>query len=136
MVPVPGSGSGWIAKEDLETDTILAQLKTTDKTSYKLNLLDIEKLEYHSAVTHKTPVFLIQFLKKDRLYALVDIELLSSLLPSSSPELTTTHTVDLADIHPEPEPGVKIKSSSKARKQFYKEKEDTKNGRTKSRKRR
>lgn len=128
MDAVPGSGSGWIAKEDLETDEVLAQLKSTDKQSYTIRLLDLEKLEYHATTTHKLPVFIIQFLQKNRLYALVDLELLGSLIPANTP--THQPDIDLA-IQPDPEPEVKIKSSVRARDSFYKEKEQ--NGKRKDR---
>lgn len=76
---VPGSGNGWVAKEDGENDYILAQLKSTDSSSYRLNLLDWKKLEFHASVSHKIPVFLIQFLQQNKIYALVAVEDLPEL---------------------------------------------------------
>ena len=70
---VPGSGSGWILKEDGESDTALVQLKSTDSSRYTLDMLDMKKLEYHADVSNKIPIFLVQFLKQDRIYAIVDI---------------------------------------------------------------
>ena len=51
----------------------MVQLKSTDSLSYRLSRLDMKKLEFHADVSHKVPVFLVQFLKDDRLYAIVDV---------------------------------------------------------------
>lgn len=71
--PVPGSGSGWVNKEDGENDFALAQLKSTDADSYRLNYLDIEKLEYHAAVSHKIPVMFVEFMDRG-IYAVLKVE--------------------------------------------------------------
>lgn len=76
---VPGSGNGWIAKEDGESDNTLVQLKSTENASYTVLLLDLKKLEVHAEIEHKFPLFLIQFLKQDKIYALVSIENLEDL---------------------------------------------------------
>lgn len=76
---VPGSGNGWIAKEDGESDNTLVQLKSTENASYTVFLLDLKKLEVHAETEHKFPLFLIQFLKQDKIYALVSIENLEDL---------------------------------------------------------
>lgn len=65
LEPTKGSGSGWIEKEDGQNDNFICQLKSTDKQSIKLNLLDIEKLEYNATVTNKIPIFAIQFLENN-----------------------------------------------------------------------
>lgn len=71
--PVPGSGSGWVNKEDGENEFALAQLKSTDADSYRLNYLDIEKLEYHAAVSHKIPVMFVEFMDRG-VYAVLKVE--------------------------------------------------------------
>ena len=71
--PVPGSGSGWVNKEDGENEFALAQLKSTDADSYRLNYLDIEKLEYHAAVSHKIPVMFVEFMDRAT-YAVLRVE--------------------------------------------------------------
>lgn len=76
---VPGSGNGWIAKEDGESDNTLVQLKSTENASYTVSLLDLKKLEVHAETEHKFPLFLIQFLKQDKIYALISIENLEDL---------------------------------------------------------
>ena len=71
--PVPGSGAGWVNKEDGENEFALAQLKSTDADSYLLNYLDIEKLEYHAAVSHKIPVMFVEFMDRG-IYAVLRLE--------------------------------------------------------------
>ena len=76
--PVKGSGSGWVEKEDGESEVALAQLKSTEAESYRLNYLDIEKLEYHASVSHKLPVFVIEFLNRGT-YLLFNVNDLDNL---------------------------------------------------------
>lgn len=76
---VPGSGNGWVAKEDGESDNTLVQLKSTESASYAVSLLDLKKLEVHAETEHKFPLFLIQFLKQDKIYAVVSLENLDDL---------------------------------------------------------
>lgn len=73
LTPTKASGSGWKEKEDGYNDHVLAQLKSTDASSYRITLDDINKLEYHAMVEHKAPVFLIDFIKPDRLYLVVEV---------------------------------------------------------------
>lgn len=60
--PTKNSGAGWIEKEDGQNDYLIAQLKSTDASSIKVNLRDIEIMEANALVSHKVPVFVIQFL--------------------------------------------------------------------------
>ncbi len=76
---VPGSGNGWVAKEDGESDNTLVQLKSTESASYAVSLLDLKKLETHAETEHKFPLFLIQFLKQDKIYAVVSLDNLDDL---------------------------------------------------------
>lgn len=71
---VPGSGSGWVAKEDGESEDILCQLKSTDARSIRIQKLDIEKLEHNALVSHRLPVFAINFLSDNSTYLLVSPE--------------------------------------------------------------
>lgn len=128
MKAIPGSGSGWIAKEDMESDIVLAQLKSTDKDSYTIRQLDIKKLEYNAGVEHKTPVFIIQFLQEDKLYGLVPLEVLNGLLPT----LNNKPTEIVIEASKEVENKKSIKSTQKARNNFYKEKGGTSYGKRKS----
>lgn len=71
---VPGSGNGWVQKEDGESEDILCQLKSTDAQSIRVQKLDIEKLEYHAMVSHRLPVFAINFISDNSTYLLVSPE--------------------------------------------------------------
>lgn len=68
--PTPNSGSGWIHKEDGESDTALCQLKSTDAQSISINQNDLHVLEKHASISHKTPVFAIQFLNTGEVWIL------------------------------------------------------------------
>lgn len=121
LQPVPGSGSGWIHKEDGESETLLVQLKSTVADSYRVDMLDIKKLEYHADVSHKSPVFLIQFLKQNKIYALVDIsnldELFKAMVKKEKPSKIIENDVHIIEKD-------KIKSSQKSRTEFFKEQEE------------
>jgi hypothetical protein len=71
LEPTFNSGSSWIQKEDGESEEVLCQLKSTDANSIKINKPDIDTLLYNSQVSHKLPVFAIQFLKSHDTYLLV-----------------------------------------------------------------
>lgn len=68
---VPGSGNGWVAKEDGESEHVLCQLKSTEASSIRVQKQDIDKLEYHAMVSKKLPVFAIQFVRSGQVYLLV-----------------------------------------------------------------
>lgn len=76
---VPGSGNGWVAKEDGESEDVLCQLKSTDAQSIRIQKLDIEKLEHNALVSHRLPVFAINFLSDNSIYLLVSPESLLEL---------------------------------------------------------
>lgn len=63
LTPTKGSGSGWVEKEDGYNDKVLAQLKSTDAKSIRIQLLDVEKLELNANTSHRIPVFVVQFLQ-------------------------------------------------------------------------
>lgn len=119
--PAPASGAGWIVKEDGENDLAMVQLKSTDSTRYTLDMLDMKKLEYHANISHKIPIFIVQFLREDRLYAIVPVDNIIDLKDSvetgkikdkvtiKEPELVTSRRL--------------VKSSKKAREQFFEERE-------------
>lgn len=71
LTPTPNSGSGWIVKEDGQSEDIICQLKSTDAGSIKINLQDIHKLQYNASVAHKVPVFAVQFIKTNEVFLLI-----------------------------------------------------------------
>ena len=72
--PTPNSGSGWVAKEDGESEHVLAQLKSTDKGSISVKKIDVETLEENAFIEHKLPLFVIQYLSDGSTYLLVKPE--------------------------------------------------------------
>ena len=119
---VPGSGNGWVAKEDGENDFILCQLKSTDANSIRVQKLDIDKLVEHSTVSHKFPLFAIQFLKGNEVWLMArpeDFAEISKYIttgvcdkPNSIVNTVETKTKVTKK---------KIVSSSSAKENFYKE---------------
>lgn len=71
LMPTPGSGSGWVVKEDGQSDDVICQLKSTDASSIRIHKQDIDKLLYNASVSKKVPVFAIQFLQSHETYLLV-----------------------------------------------------------------
>lgn len=78
--PTINSGAGWIQKEDGENDVALCQLKSTDAMSIKINQKDLRILEEHSAISHKIPVFAIQFLNTGEVWCMIKPDELKTLL--------------------------------------------------------
>jgi len=128
LKPTPNSGSGWIVKEDGQSEEVICQLKSTDAESIRIHKKDLDVLSYNAAVAHKLPVFAIQFLQSNEVYLLVKPELLCEAAKYiETGEYTDTNTfigVDLSE-HEDmtADCGQKIKSSSKAREQFKRERE-------------
>ena len=71
LTPTKNSGSGWIEKEDGQSEHVICQLKSTDANSIKINKKDLDTLQYNASVSHKIPVFAIQFLQSNEVYLLV-----------------------------------------------------------------
>ena len=119
--PVKGSGSGWIHKEDGESEFALAQLKSTEAESYRVNYLDIEKLEYHASVSHKLPVFVIEFLNRGT-YLMFNVNDLCNLY-----QFLVSNKIEMKEREIEYEEGAvkreRVKSSKNDRYEFYQERE-------------
>lgn len=121
--PVIMSGAGWVDKEDGENENILCQLKSTDADSIRINKLDLEKLEYHSSVSHKLPLFIIQFLEDDSLYAVLPISELDKYIDLSPKTQVQTKvkgekSIAIVDEFEVKKPKIK-KSSAKSRNSFF-----------------
>lgn len=72
FLPVPRSGAGWIHKEDGENEAALCQLKSTDAAEARIRRIDLDRLAYHAAISHKVPLFAIQFLNDGKIYFVVE----------------------------------------------------------------
>lgn len=125
LEPTYNSGSGWIEKEDGQNDYVICQLKSTDAQSIKVNQKDLRILEKNSVISHKIPVFAIQFLNTNEVWIMVkpeSLEDVSEYIKTGKVEnldlgiklSNTTPTLIQKDI---------IKSSSTAREKFKKEME-------------
>lgn len=136
LEPTPNSGSGWIVKEDGQSEDVICQLKSTDAMSIKINLKDIETLEYNALVAHKLPVFAIQFLCNNQTYILVkpeDLQDVSGLIVGNKPDNSRYETLGIENTGlGGPSNGVKekpkgnrkiIKSSKSSRESFNREHE-------------
>lgn len=126
LKPTKNSGSGWVEKEDGQSDEVICQLKSTDKESIRLNKYDIDTLNYNAAVSHKLPVFAVQFLSSNETYLLVKPEQLREVAKYiETGERETKNDfigLDLSecdDLYVAPV--VKVKSSSTARENYNKE---------------
>lgn len=128
FTPAPGSGNGWVVKEDGYNEHAMVQLKSTDAASYRISLFDIKQLEYHANVEHKLPIFLVQFLKEDKVYALVDVDELDQLPAVFGVEPTQVNNDFVKMAEPEQSKKQKVQSSAKGRDAFYKQQEQTKQG--------
>lgn len=122
FVPSPMSGAGWIVKEDGENDVAMVQLKSTDSSSYRLDILDMKKLEYHAYVSNKIPIFLVQFFKQDKVYAIIDVSNIDDLFEAfncnKKPEYQKITKIENKNERK------MIRSSKKSRDEFMKERND------------
>lgn len=128
FTPAPGSGNGWVVKEDGYNEHAMVQLKSTDAASYRISLFDIKQLEYHAKVEHKLPIFLVQFLKENKVYALVDVAELDQLPAVFGVEPIQVNNDFVKMAEPEQSNKPKVQSSAKGRDAFYKQQEQTKQG--------
>lgn len=128
LEPTKNSGSGWVEKEDGQSDEIICQLKSTDAESIRLNKKDFDVLNYNAAVAHKLPVFAIQFIQSNEVYLLVKPDMLTEVAQYiETGECTTKEDfvgVSISE-HEDVKPikGRVIKSSSSARERFKEERE-------------
>lgn len=128
---VPGSGSSWVAREDGENDYVLCQLKSTDARSIRVQLQDIQELQVHALTSHKLPVFAIQFRKTNEVFLLVSPMQLHDIAkyladPKAPKQLAYKPAMDAAVRETEDwDPPKVIKSSSKSREKFQKERESS-----------
>lgn len=124
LTPAPQSGAGWVIKEDGENENVMVQLKSTDGSSYRINMLDIKKLEYHADESNKVPIFLIQFLKQNRVYAVIDVEKIDELYDAFVLQKKSEKRITNNDFSNETVKRKTITAGGKSREQFYKERSE------------
>lgn len=119
---VPGSGSSWIAREDGENDNVLCQLKSTDAQSIRVQLQDIHELQVHALISHKLPVFAIQFRDSNEVFLLVSpVQLQEVAEYLVDPRKKSEKTEILGDGLGEWEPPEPVGSAKRARERFQRE---------------
>ena len=128
LKPTKNSGSGWVEKEDGQSEKVICQLKSTDAESIRIHKKDLDTLNYNAAVAHKLPVFAIQFLQSNEVYLLVKPDMLCEAAQYiETGEYISANTFIGVDLSEHEDMVViskrTIKSSSKARKQFNEENE-------------
>lgn len=87
--PTPNSGAGWVVKGDGQSEHCLCELKSTDKCSYSLKQDTLHIMEQQAAVSHKTPVFALQFLNTGEVWLMVkpeDIQNLQDIVKGIKPK--------------------------------------------------
>ena len=57
----PGSGNGWVHKNDVKTPTLSIEAKYTDAKSYSLKLADLLKAEKIALIDGRDTIFTISF---------------------------------------------------------------------------
>ena len=119
LQPTKNSGAGWVEKEDGQNDYLIAQLKSTDASSIRIQLKDIEVLEANALVCHKVPMFVIQFLGTGDTFIMArpgDMQQVVSYINTGVCERPT----DGFDLSQGKKPQVKsIKSSEGSRQDFW-----------------
>ncbi|GHB52660.1 hypothetical protein GCM10010331_45370 [Streptomyces xanthochromogenes] len=74
----PGSGNGWIHKNDVRSDRFSFEAKTTEKRSYSLKLDDLLKAEKNALISGREMVFAVEL--GGRNWMVVSQELFDTLL--------------------------------------------------------
>lgn len=123
LKPTSNSGAGWIEKADGQNEQLIVELKSTDAMSMSVKLKDLVKLEEQSLVVKKLPVFIVQFLQTDEVFLMVRPHQIVDVAKyiETGIYVPPEDMVEFKDIKPKQVP--LVKSSSKGREQFHKERE-------------
>jgi len=70
LCPTPNSGSGELFKEDGQSETHIAQLKSTDAMQITLRFADVKALLANAARSHLLPLFVLDFVDRTQLVCL------------------------------------------------------------------
>jgi hypothetical protein len=124
FIPTKNSGAGWVEKEDGQNEYLIAQLKSTDAESIRIQQKDITILEYNATVAHKIPCFVIQFLNNNDVFVMARPNDLQQVVKY----ITTGHCerpqIDLSEVsHSIHKVKSTIKSDDNSRKDFWNQKE-------------
>lgn len=114
FTPTIASGSGWVEKEDGESEFALSQLKTTDAESIRIKEQDLLTLAYNADMCRKLGIFFIQFLKTNNVYMMInvnDIEQIKDIVLGEKPVIYEAYVREDGSMGGRPV----IKSSAKGR---------------------
>lgn len=126
LKPTINSGSGWIEKEDGQSEDLICQLKSTDANSIKVDKKDLDTLNHNAVVSHKLPVFAIQFLKSNEIYLILSPDNLKDIAKYLKTGTIETGLIDLdlAETKELKKKNKTIKSSIRSREEYNKEVEN------------
>lgn len=126
LEPTKNSGSGWIEKEDGQSDKIICQLKSTDASSIKVSQQDLDTLQHNAWVSHKLPVFAVQFLQSGEVYLVLKPETLEGVakyLRTGELHIVNEFDFDVTEHVPATQPKRVVRSSSSMREAVARERE-------------
>lgn len=133
LEPTPNSGSGWVVKEDGQNDAVLCQLKSTDAGSIRIQLQDIQTLQYNADVANKIPVFAIQYINSGDVLCIVRPEDLPVIAKYLNCGIKPQPVQQIVQYDEKSKPKrAKITSSDKARQQYRAEQENRYKKKTRS----
>lgn len=124
LEPTKNSGSGWIEKEDGQSEHIICQLKSTDASSIRVVKQDLDTLAHNAQVAHKLPVFVVQYLQSDEVYLVLKPEVLEQVaqyLQTGVVEHKQSELDELSEHVPVSKPKRVIRSSADAREEIARE---------------
>lgn len=124
LEPTKNSGSGWIEKEDGQSEEVICQLKSTDASSIRVSKQDLDTLQHNAYVSHKLPVFTIQFLQSNEVYVVLKPEVLEDVakyLRTGEYHAVNEFDFDVTEHEPASRPTRMIRSSSSAREDVTRE---------------
>ena len=131
LKPTPNSGSGPLFKEDGDNDYLICQLKSTDAQSIRVHQKDIRMLEHNATISHKIPIFAIQFLNTGEVWLMakpIDFQAVSEYLDLGYiKQESMEELIDFVEEHKKINVNLevtKIKSSGSARKAYNTEQEN------------
>ena len=131
LKPTKNSGATWLDKEDGQNEYLICQLKSTDHQSISVKQKDIRILEDNANVSHKIPMFAIQFLNTGEVWLMArpeDFTEVAKYIDTGKCE--KPQCIELEDVSA-PKPKKVISSSASARER-YRAEQNKKYDKTKS----
>lgn len=67
-----GSGNGWLRKNDVRSDDLSVEAKTTMAKQYTLRLNELEQAEKYALLDDRMMAFIIEFAAQDKEYVVLN----------------------------------------------------------------